>query len=141
MLTVQDEFEARPYPASAAVTDILVSALMIQGYKPVVVPRGKDYTSITEGSSFQMVLSGKIEELWAEAISKTGRTDIKTKVSLKVNIYSTSDKTTRTITVQSQSEPQVVLFSPAILQNAVNETLTEVINKLLLQLHSSILTQ
>ena len=126
-----DEFEARPYPASTAVTETLVSALKIQGYQPVVVPRGKDYANLAEGSSLQVVLSGKIEELWAEVISKPGFTDIKTKVSLKVNIYNVSDKSTRTITVQSQSEPQVVLFSPGILQNVINETLTEAINKLL----------
>src|SRR3990172_6664731 len=75
-----DEFEARPYPASTAVTETLVSALKIQGYQPVVIPRGKDYTGITDGSSLQVILSGKIEELWAEAISKPGFTDIKTKV-------------------------------------------------------------
>ena len=126
-----DEFEARPYPASTAVTETLVSALKIQGYQPVVIPRGKDYADITDGFSLQVVLSGKIEELWAEAISKPGITKIKAKVSLKVNIYNVSDKSTRTITVQSQSEPQVVLFSPGILQNVINETLTEAINKLL----------
>ena len=96
-----------------------------------MVPRGKDYANLAEGSSTQVVLSGRIEELWAEAISKPGFTDIKTKVSLKVNIYNVSDKSTRTITVESQSEPQVVLFSPGILQNVINETLTEAINKLL----------
>ncbi len=126
-----DEFEARPYPASSAVTDTLLSALKIQGYQPVVAPRGKDHATIAEGSSSQIVLSGKIEELWAEAISKPGFTDIKAKVSLKVNIYNVNDKSTKTITVQSQSEPQVVLFSPGILQNVINETLTEAINKLL----------
>ncbi|MEO0250447.1 MAG: hypothetical protein ABIN58_13170 [candidate division WOR-3 bacterium] len=136
-----DEFEARPYPASSAVTDTLLSALKIQGYQPVIAPRGKDPAIIAEGSSSKIVLSGRIEKLWAEAVSKPGHTDIKTKVSLKVAIYNASDKSTRTITVESQSEPQAVLFSPAILQNAINETLTEVINKLLTQLPSAVLTQ
>ena len=126
-----DEFEARPYPASAAVTDTLVSALRIKGYNAVVVSGSKDYAGITEGTSIQMVLSGSVEELWAEAISKPAHTDIKTNVKLKVIIYRADDRSTRTITVQSQSDPQVVFFSTGILQNAINETLTEAINKLL----------
>ncbi len=129
-----DEFEARPYPASTAVTDILLSALRIRGYNPVIAPRGKDNATIAEGTSSQVVLSGRIEDLWAEAVSKPGHTDIKTNVTLKVSIYRADDRSTRTITVQSQSDPQVVLFSPGILQNAINETLTDVINKLLLNL-------
>ncbi|MCC6544775.1 MAG: hypothetical protein IT392_09785 [Nitrospirae bacterium] len=126
-----DEFEARPYPAAAAITDTLVSALRIKGYNPVVVTGGKDYAGITEGTSIQMVLSGTVEELWAEAISKPAHTSINTKVKIKVNIYSVNDKTIRTLTVQSQSAPQVVFFSPGILQHAVNDTLTDAINKLL----------
>ena len=126
-----DEFEARPYPASAAVTDTLVSALRIKGYNPVVVSGSKDYAGITEGTSIQVVLSGSVEELWAEAISKPAYTNIKTNVSLKVNVYSVNDKSIRTLTVQSQAAPQVVLFSPGILQNAINDTLTDAINKLL----------
>lgn len=126
-----DEFEARPYPASSAVTDTLLSALRIQGYNPVAASRGKDYATIAEGASSQIVLSGRIEELWAEAVSRPAITDIKTRVTLKVDIYNAADKSTKTITVQSQSEPQAVLFSPGILQNTVNETLTEAINKLL----------
>ena len=129
-----DEFEARPYPASTAVTDTLLSALRIRGYNPVIAPRGKDNAAIAEGTSSQVVLSGRIEDLWAEAVSKPGHTDIKTNVTLKVSIYRADDRSTRTITVQSQSDPQVVLFSPGILQNAINETLTDVINKLLLNL-------
>lgn len=126
-----DEFEARPYPASSAVTDTLLSALKIQGYQPVLAAKGKDPSAIAEGSSSQIVLSGRIEELWAEAVSKPGLTDIKTSVTLKVNIYNAADRSTRTITVQSQSAPQAVLFTPAILQNSFNETLTEAINKLI----------
>ena len=126
-----DEFEARPYPASAAVTDTLVSALRIKGYNPVVVSGSKDYAGITEGTSIQVVLSGSVEELWAEAISKPAYTNIKTNVSLKVNVYSVNDKSIRTLTVQSQAAPKVVLFSPGILQNAINDTLTDAINKLL----------
>ena len=132
-----DEFEARPYPASAAVTDTLVNALRIKGYNAVVVSGDKDYAGITEGTSSHVVLSGRIEDLWAEAISKPAHTDIKTNVKLKVIIYRADDRSDRTITVQSQSDPQVVLFSPGILQNAINETLTEVINKLLQQLQLS----
>ena len=126
-----DEFEARPYPAAAAVTDTLVSALRIKGYNAVVVSGSKDYAGITEGTPIQVVLSGSVEELWAEAISKPAYTNITTKVSLKVNVYSVNDKSIRTLTVQSQAAPQVVLFSPGILQNTINDTLTEAINKLL----------
>ena len=126
-----DEFEARPYPAAAAVTDSLVSALRIKGYNAAVVSGSKDYADITEGTSIQVVLSGSVEELWAEAISKPAYTNIKTNVSLKVNVYSVNDKSIRTLTVQSQAAPQVVLFSPGILQNAINDTLTDAINKLL----------
>lgn len=129
-----DEFEARPYPAAAAVTETLVSALRIKGYNAVVVSGSKDYAEITEGNSIQMVLSGTVEELWAEAISKPAHTNIKTDIRLKVNIYNAENRSIRTLTVQGQSAPQVVLFSPGILQNVVNEALTEVINKFLTQL-------
>ncbi len=126
-----DEFEARPYPASSAVTETLESALRIKGYRPVVVAGSKDYAGIAEGKSYQVVLSGVVEELWAEAVTKPAYTDIKTRVSLRVTVYNVADQRIRTMTVQSQSSPQVIFFSPPILQNAINDTLTEAINKLL----------
>lgn len=126
-----DEFETRPYPASAAVTDTLLSALKIHGYQPVTAPKGRELGTVADDTSGQLVLSGRIEELWADIVTESGLTNIKTRVSLRVSIFNASDKSARTVTVQAESEPRVVLFSPGLLQNAVNDTLTEAINKLL----------
>ncbi|MBI5756218.1 MAG: hypothetical protein HZA12_04765 [Nitrospirae bacterium] len=127
-----DEFEIRPYPASTAVTEALISALKIHGYQTKLLSRGTDETSITVAPP-HIILSGKIEELRADAVSKPGYTDIKTSVRLKVRVYRVDDRSSSTMTIQSQTEPRVALFNPNVMQSAINEALTEAINKLIAQ--------
>ena len=127
-----DEFEIRPYPVTTAVTEALISALKIHGYQTKLLPRGTDETGIT-GVPPHIILSGKIEELRADAISKPGYTDIKTSIRLKVRVYRVDDKSSSTVTIQSQTEPRVALFNPNVMQSAINEALTEAINKLVAQ--------
>lgn len=122
-----DEFEANPLPVSDAVTQALVRALKINGYQTEVLKEGTAPESIKQ-SPPDIILSGKIDYLWAYAIAKTGRTQIKVDVRLKMKIYKVDDKTSFTMNVQSQSEPRVLLFTPSVMQNAINDTLTDAIN-------------
>ncbi len=122
-----DDFEAHPLPVSDAVTQALVRALKINGYETEVLKAGTDPDSFKQ-SPPDIVLSGKIDYLWAYAIAKTGRTQIKVDVRLKMKINKVADNTSFTMNVQSQSEPKVLLFTPSVMQNAINETLTDAIN-------------
>ncbi|MBI5192130.1 MAG: hypothetical protein HZA08_01665 [Nitrospirae bacterium] len=122
-----DNFESNPSPVSDAVTQALVRALKIKGYQTEILKPGTDPEAIKQ-SPPNIVLSGKIDYLWAYAIAKTGRTNIKVDVRMKMKIYKVDDKTGFTMNVQSQSEPKVVLFTPSVMQNAINDTLTDAIN-------------
>ena len=122
-----DDFEAHPLPVSDAVTQALVRALKINGYQAEILKPGTDPEDI-KLSPPNIVLSGKIDYLWAYAIAKTGRTQIKVDVRLKMKIYKVDEKTSFTMNVQSQSEPKVFLFTPSVMQNAINETLTDAID-------------
>lgn len=122
-----DNFEANPLPVSDAVTQALVRALKINGYQTEILKPGTDPESIKQ-SPPNIVLSGKIDYLWAYAIAKTGRTQIKVDVRLKMKINKVDEKTSFTMNVQSQSEPKVFLFTPSVMQNAINDTLTDAIN-------------
>lgn len=125
-----DEFEARPAPITAAVTQAVVSALKTRGFQTEILPMGTDPEGIKQ-SPPHIVLSGRIEEFRADARSKPGFTDIKTLVRLRIKINKVDEQRSFAINVQSQSEPRVVLFNPSIMQNAINETLTDAINRLL----------
>lgn len=125
-----DKFDARPSPAATAVTQAVVNAIKIHGYQVETLKKGVNPEGIKQ-SPPHMVVSGKIEELNADAQSKFGYTDIKTVVRLKVKIYKVDDKNSFTINVQSQSESSVVFFNPPKMQKAVNNTLTDVIDNLI----------
>lgn len=125
-----DEFEARPAPVTAAVTQAVVSALKIRGFQTEILPKGTDPEGIKQ-SPPHIVLSGRIEEFRADARSKPGFTDIKTLVRLRVKINKVDEQEKFTINVQSQSEPRVFLFNPSIMRNAINETLADAINRLI----------
>lgn len=125
-----DKFAAHPSPVTASVTQALVSALKVQGYQTEVLQRGTAVESIKD-SPPQIVLSGRIEELMAEAQSKPGYTDIKAIIRLRVKFYKVEEKASNTITEQSQSEIRDPIFTPSTLQKAINEALTEAINRLI----------
>lgn len=125
-----DKFDARPSPAETAVTQAVASALKIRGYQTEVLKKGTNPEGITQ-SPPHIVVSGKIEDLSADAQSKLGYTDIKTVVRLKIKVYKVDDKNSFAITVQSQSEPRVVFFNPSVMQKAVNDTLTDAIDHLI----------
>src|SRR3990170_2122403 len=125
-----DKFDARPSPAATAVTQAVVNALKILGYQTEILQKGANTEGIRQ-SPPHIVVSGKIEELSADAQSKLGYTDIKTMVRLKIKVYKVDDKSSFTINVQSQSEPRVVFFNPSVMQKAVNDTLTDAIDHLI----------
>ena len=125
-----DKFDARPSPAATAVTQAVVNALKILGYQTEILQKGANTEGIRQ-SPPHIVVSGKIEELSADAQSKLGYTDIKTMVRLKIKVYKVDDKNSFTINVQSQSEPRVVFFNPSVMQKAVNDTLTDAIDHLI----------
>ncbi len=125
-----DKFDARPSPAATAVTQAVVNALNIRGYQTETLKKGANTEGIKQ-SPPHIVVSGKIEELNADAQSKFGYTDIKTVVRLKVKVYKVDDKNSFTINVQSQSEPRVVFFNPSVMQKAVTDTLTDAIDHLI----------
>lgn len=125
-----DEFDARPYPVTSAVTQTLVTALKIHGYKTEVFQKSTNPDSIAQ-SPPHIVISGNIEEFRANAESKPGYTDIKTEVRLQVKIYKVDENTSYTTTVQSQSEPRVIIFNPSVMQRALNDTLSDAINRLI----------
>ncbi|OGW59873.1 MAG: hypothetical protein A3D21_07640 [Nitrospirae bacterium RIFCSPHIGHO2_02_FULL_42_12] len=125
-----DEFDARPYPVTSAVTQTLVSALKIHGYKTEILQKGADLERINQ-SPPHIVISGNIEEFRADAVSKPGYTDIKTDVLLQVKVYKVDDRSSYTTTVQSQSEPRVIIFNPSVMQKAINDTLSDAINRLI----------
>lgn len=122
-----DEFEAHPSPVSDAVTQAVVRALKINGYQTEVLKEGTAPESINQ-SPPDIILSGKIDYLWAYAIAKTGQTQIKVDVRMKMKINKVAEKTSFTMNVQSQSEPKVLFFTPSVMQNAINDTLTDAIN-------------
>lgn len=125
-----DEFDARPYPVTSAVTQTLVTALKIHGYKTGILQKGTDPERIIQGPP-HIIISGNIEEFRANAVSKPGYTDVKTDVRLQVKVYKVDDRTSYTTTVQSQSEPRVVFFNPSVMQKVINETLSDVVNRLI----------
>ena len=125
-----DKFDARPAPVTDAVTQALVSAMKIRGYQTVVLQKGTTGEGVKQ-SPPHLIVSGKIEDLWADARSKLGYTDIKTNVRLKVKVYKVDEKNSYTINVQSQSEPRVAFFNPSVMQKSVNDTLTDAINHLI----------
>src|SRR3989338_8999200 len=125
-----DKFDARPSPAATAVTQAVVNALKIRGYQTETLKKGANTEGIKQ-SPPHIVVSGKIEELNADAQSKFGYTDIKTVVRLRIKVYKVDDKNSFTINVQSQSEPRVVFFNPSVMQKAVNDTLTDAIDHLI----------
>lgn len=126
-----DKFEARPAPVNNAVTQAIVRALKINGYQVEILKEGTDPEGIKEESPPQIIISGKIEELWADAIAKPGYTAVKVDVRLKVKIYKSDGKKSFTLNVQSETEPKVALFTPSEMQNVINDTLTEAINHLI----------
>lgn len=125
-----DKFYANPAPVSTAVTEALASALKIRGYQPEILPKGTNVEGITQ-SPPQIVVSGKIEKLQADAQSNLGYTDIKTTIRLQLKVYKVDQKSTYTINVQSQSEPRFVFFNPSVMQNTINNTLNDAINNLI----------
>lgn len=125
-----DKFDARPSPAATAVTQAVVNALKIRGYQTETLKQGANTDGIKQ-SPPHIVVSGKIEELNADAQSKFGYTDIKTVARLRIKIYKVDEKNSFTINVQSQSEPRVVFFNPSVMQKAVNDTLTDAIDHLI----------
>lgn len=125
-----DKFAAQPSPVADAVTQTLVSALKIHGYQTEVLPRGTAVESIKDSHS-QIVLSGRIEELMADARSRPGYTDIKANVRLMVKFHKVDEKASYTIAEQSQSEIREPIFTPSALQKAINEALSESINRLI----------
>ena len=125
-----DKFEAHPSPVNNAVTQAIVRALKINGYQTEILKEGTDPESIKE-SPPQIVISGKIEELWADALAKPGFTAVKVAIHLKVKIYKVDEKNSFTLNIQSESEPNVALFTPSEMQNVINDTLTDAINHLI----------
>jgi len=125
-----DQFEARPAPATTAVTQVVVSALKIRGFQTEVLPEGTDPGTIGK-SPPHIILSGRIEELRADARSKPGYTGIKTFVRLRVRIDKVDKAESTTVNIQSQSDSWVIFFNPSIMQKAINETLADAIDRLL----------
>lgn len=125
-----DKFDGRPSPAATAVTQAVVNALKIRGYQTETLKKGANTEGIKQ-SPPHIVVSGKIEELNADAQSKFGYTAIKTMVRLKIKVYKVDDKNSFTINVQSQSESRAVFFNPSEMQKAVNNTLTDAIDHLI----------
>ncbi|MBI5406989.1 MAG: hypothetical protein HZA18_04760 [Nitrospirae bacterium] len=125
-----DKFDARPSPAATAVTQAVVNALKIRGYQTETLKKGVNPEGIKQ-SPPHIVVSGKIEELNADAQSKLGHTDIKAVVRLKVKVYKVDEKNSFTLNTQSQSELPVVFFNPSEMQKTVNNTLTDAIDNLI----------
>lgn len=124
-----DRFQSHPSPVGDAVTSALVSALKIQGYQTEVLAREIDPGSIQD--PFTVVLSGTIKELWANARSRPGYTDIKSRVHFIVDIYRVDERKTYTVNAKSASESRVVLFSPSEMEETVNDAISEAINYLI----------
>lgn len=122
-----DKFAAYPYPVSIAVTQTIVRALKIKGYETEILKEGTEPESIQQ-SPPRIIISGKIEELWADGMAKIGYTGVKVNIRLKLKVYKVDEKESYTINIQSQSEPKVVIFTPSEMQRMINDTLTDAID-------------
>ena len=125
-----DKFYPNPAPVSVAVTQALESALKARGYQTEILAKGTNIEAIKQ-SPPNIIVSGKIEKLQADAQSSLGYTDIKATIRLQVKVYKVDQKSTYTINVQSQSEPRFVFFSPSVMQNTINNTLNDAVNNLI----------
>lgn len=122
-----DKFAANPSPVSMAVTQTIVTALKIKGYETEILKEGTEPESIQQ-SPPRLIITGKIEELWADGMAKIGYTGVKVNIRLKVKVYKVDEKDSYTINIQSQSEPKVIIFTPSEMQNMINDTLTDAID-------------
>ncbi len=126
----EEYYQSKDQSVDQAVTAAVASFLEGKGF---ATTRSKDREVNLEdyrALSPDIVVKGKIEELWADAFGHIGYTQIKAKVKLVMVIGNVKDRSFFTITVNSISEPRVPFTSESI-QRTINQALSDCIDQLL----------
>ncbi len=125
-----DLFEAAK-PVDETVTEAAAQYLKKSGLDVSIARKG----SRPEG--FQtipphFVISGKIEELFTEATSHFGYTQLKTTIRLKISIRNVKDGSSVTTVIESISEPKtVVTFNSKIFEKTINDALSDGLERII----------
>lgn len=127
----EDKVQAAVSSVGSAVAEALAEALRTQAVAVVPLsPLSEEPTA----TGLDYLIRGKIVDLWAEAISHPVKTRISVRMQLSIEVKNLRKGTMTTHTVKSESTPVVVFFSVSAFQKAINETLTEGIDRLVADL-------
>jgi len=108
------------------IAQLLVSSLRQRGWDARLVSPGVQPHDITA----DLVVTGTIQSLWAEAISRLGYTQIDAHFALHVEILDPKTGMKITSRIEDQNSPKVVFFHPELLQKTINDLISSGLNRI-----------
>lgn len=105
---------------------LLVSSLRQRGWDARLASPGVRPQDITT----DLVVTGTIQSLWAEAVSRLGYTKIDARFALNVEILDPRTGVKITSRIENQNNPKVVFFHSELLQDILNELVSSGLNRI-----------
>ena len=127
----QEYYQSKEQPVDQAVTKVIASFLEKKGFVTTLSQDREVNLEDYRAFSPDVIVKGRIEELWADAFGRFGYTQIKAKVKLVMVIGNVRDRSSFTLTVNSINEPKVPVFTSESIQRTINQTLSDCIEQLL----------
>jgi hypothetical protein len=120
-----DTFEST-IPVGENLAHLLVASLRQRGWDARLASPGVRPQDIT----VERVVTGTIQVLWAEAVSRLGYTKIDARFSLNVEILDPRTGEKINSNVENQNRPKVVFFRPELIQKILNELVSSSLNRI-----------
>lgn len=116
------------------ISQLLVASLRQRGWDARMAEPGLIPDEIIEEEATSLpdrVVSGRVQDLWANATSRFGYTEIRARLSLSVEIWNPKSGDRTILKVEDENAPKVVLFHPNFLEETLNEMITGSVNRIL----------
>jgi hypothetical protein len=113
-------------PLGENIAQLLIFSLRQRGWDARLASPGIRPQDITT----DLVVTGTIQTLWADAVSRVGYTKIDARFGVTMEILDPKTGTKITSKVANQNNPKVVVFNPESLQEILNELVSSGLNRI-----------
>ncbi|HEY3197054.1 MAG TPA: hypothetical protein VGJ57_03480 [Nitrospirales bacterium] len=128
--TTVDRIVPKEGSAADQITKFVAQYLKEAGFPVTVVQPGAQPTA----DKADVIMTGEIESYWNEAVSRLGRTELRSKNRLRIKLTNLTDESTTSTTVAGEADTKVVTFEPSDLAQLDGEALGQSMARLLADL-------
>jgi|GEM_PF-1950333 len=128
-----DTFESKE-PVGKRVAELLVISLRQRGWDARLADSGLSATGASdEGGKVltDRVVTGKVQKLWAEAVSHVACTEIDANLAIRVEIQNLKSAEKTFLDIENQNDPRVLIFNPKFIQETLDELVSGGVNRVL----------